>query len=410
MSRHSTLKGSRPGRTPALIGSALTIAMAATLAACSSVSGDEVPASVARSPVTVATPILRDIPVVRRYPGHIEAVERVEVRPRVSGYIQSIEFREGDLVRKGDVLARIDPRDYVTAVAEAAAALAKAQAQSALAEREQQRAQRLLERQAVAAEETERRAAEAQVARAAVAAAEAALARARLDLERTRVIAPINGRVGRAEITAGNLVSPADRLAVLVSNDSLYVRFDVDEKVFGGTRAGEWRARFTLPEAPERVYEGPLAFLDNEVAPGTGTIRARVRVANPDAALVPGRYGQVELIVGERGNALLVDEKALGADQGTRYLLVVGAEEKLEYRPVDVGSRVGPYRVIEAGLEADERVVVTGLMRVRAGTPVAAKEVAMAAAAGESSADQPAVAAKQADKSIERVARAGGQS
>jgi multidrug efflux system membrane fusion protein len=378
--------------------SALAIGVAAALAACSNVSGDDAPVAIGRSPVTVAAPVVRDVPVVRIYPGHVEAVERVELRPRISGYVESVDFKEGDFVRKGAILFRIDPRRYAAAAAEAEATLAKAKAEAALAERERQRAVRLLERLATSSEEAERRAAEAQVARASVAAAEAALASARLDLEQTRITAPISGRIGRAEVTAGNLVSDADRLAVLVSSESLYVRFDVDEKVFAGTSPTDWKARFTLPEAPASVYEGPLAFLDNEVASGTGTIRARVRIPSPDAALVPGRYGQVELVVGERRNALLVDEKALGADQGARYLLVVGLEDKLEYRPVSVGARIGPYRVIEQGLEPEERIVVTGLMRVRPGMPVEAREIAMADAAGESNTVE------------QRIARAGGES
>jgi RND family efflux transporter MFP subunit len=381
-----------------LVRTALAVALAAALAACSDVSGDNAPAPAERSPVTVATPVMRDVPVVRTYPGHVEAVERVELRPRVSGYIQSVNFKEGDVVRKGAVLVRIDPRPYAATVAEAAAALAKARAEAALAEREQARAERLLERQATSTEEAERRAAEAQVARASVAAAEAALVRARLDLEHTNVVAPISGRIGRAEVTSGNLVSSADRLAVLVSSDSLYVRFDVDEKALAGTVPEDWKARFTLADAPGKSYEGPLAFLDNEVAAGTGTIRARIRVRRPDAALLPGRYGQVEIVVGEHRDALLVDEKALGADQGARFLLVVGREDLVEYRPVSVGSRVGPYRVIEQGLEPGERIVVTGLMRVRPGMLVAAREVAMAAAAGETGTD------------AERVASAGGES
>lgn len=408
MSRNFGLTSARFGRAPILIGTALTLALVAAVAACPGVSGEEAPAAITRSLVTVATPVVRDVPVVYRYPGHVEAVERVEVRPRVSGYIQSIEFREGDLVRKGEVLVRIDPRDYLTAVAEADAFLAKAKAEATLADREQQRAQRLLQRQAIAGEEAERRFAEVQVARAAVAAAAASLKKAHLDLERTRVTSPINGRIGRAEVTAGNLVSSADRLAVLVSNDSLYVRFDVDEKAFGDTQPQEWRARFTLPASPGQVYEGSLAFLDNEMTPGTGTIRARVRVAKPDAALVPGRYGHVDLFVGQRDDALLVDEKALGADQGTRYLLVVGPEETLEYRPVNIGSRVGPYRVIESGLERGERIVVTGLMRVRPGMLVDAKEIAMTVAAGESTPDQPAPGDEKASVS-QRIASAGGK-
>lgn len=398
MTLNSTPLPRRAAPASFLFRSTLAIVLATALAACSDVAGDSAPAAGDRSPVTVATAVVRDIPVVRTYPGHVEAVERVELRPRVSGYVQSVDFREGDFVRKGAVLLRIDSRRYAAVVAEAEAAVAKAKAEAALAEREQARAQRLLERQATSSEEAERRAAEAQVARATVAAAVAALARARLDLEHTRIIAPISGRIGRAEVTAGNLVSSDDRLAVLVSSDAPYVRFDVDEQALAGASPQDWTARFTLPDVPGRVYQGSLAFLENEVAAGTGTIRARIRLEGPDAALVPGRYGQVELVVGERRQALLVDEKALGADQGARYLLVVDREETLEYRPVSVGSRVGPYRVVEQGLEPGERVVVTGLMRVRPGMPVAAREIAMAEAAGEVDGDH------------RRVASAGGES
>lgn len=395
----------RPG--PALAGAALAIAVAAFVAACSSVSGDEAPAGPASSPVTVAVPVVRDVPVTREYPGHVEAIERVEVRPRVAGYIESVEFAEGDIVRKGEVLFRIDPRQYAAAVAEAEAALAKARAQAALADREMQRARRLLDRHATSAEEAERREAEAKVAHATVAAATAQLARARLDLEHTRVTAPITGRIGRAEVTAGNLTGPADRLAVLVSVDELYVRFDVDEKALAGADPDRWSARFTLPEAPHRAYEGALAFLDNEVAAGTGTLRARIRIRQADRDLVPGRYGQVRLTLSQREDALLVDEKALGADQGTRYLLVVGAEGTLEYRPVTVGPRVGPYRVIEGGLERAERVVVTGLMRVRPGMPVQPTEIPMTVAAGESA---PAPAGTRPASDTQRLVQAGGES
>jgi len=376
----------------------LTFGLAGWLAACTDGSSGGAPAAGGRAPVTVATPVVRTVPVLRRYPGHVEAMERVELRSRVSGYVQSVDFEEGEFVRKGAVLVRIDPQPYAAAVAEARAALAKASAEAALAEREQRRAARLVERQAISGEEAERRAAEAQVAAAAVAAAEASLARARLDLEHTRITAPISGRIGRAEVTAGNLVGAADRLAVLLSSDALYVRFDIDEAALAGTSPGDWVARFTLPEAAGRIYEGPLAFLDNEIAAGTGTIRARVRIAKPDAPLIPGRYGHVELVIGERRNALLVDEKALGADQGSRYLLVVGRGETLEYRPVSIGPRIGPYRVIEQGIEPGDRVVVNGLMRVRAGMPIEAREIAMAVAAGEGVTDE------------QRVASAGSES
>lgn len=375
----------------------MTLGVGAIVAACSDASGDGAPPADGRSPVTVAAPLMRDVPVVRSFPGHVEAIERVELRPRVSGYIDSIEFAEGDFVRKGAVLFRIDARRYAAAVSEAEAALARAQAEHGLAQSERARVERLLARQAASREEAERLAAEELVASASIKAAEAALIRARLDLEHANVRAPISGRIGRAEVTAGNLVDADDRLAVLVSSGELYVYFDVDEKALAGTDPQDWVARFSLPEVPGKIYEGPLAFLDNQVIAGTGTIRARLRIAKPDPTLVPGRYGHVELVLGEREDALLVDEKALGADQGARYLLVVGPDGKLEYRPVSIGPRVGPYRVVERGIGADERIVVTGLARVRPGMPVEPREISMAAAAGDAATDG------------RRIATAGGE-
>lgn len=346
--------------------------LAALLAACSAESAG--PAGTA-APMTVpvANPDVRTVPVALDLPGHVEAIERVELRPRVSGTIVRVAFTEGARVRKGDLLFEIDRARYAATLAAAEAELREADAQARIAAAEAARASRLVQRKAISAEDAERRDAEAAVARARRDAAGAAVEQARIDLGHTRVLAPIDGRVGRAEQTAGNLVSPDDRLAVLVADARVYVRFDVTETALAGHAPSAWRARFTLPEAPQHEFEGALAFIDNEISAGTGTVRTRITL-DGHPALVPGRYGHVTLELGERAGALLIDETAIGADQGTRYVLVVDANGRVHYRPVVPGPRVGRQRVIEQGLAPDDRVVIAGLMGVRPGMTVAAQE------------------------------------
>lgn len=354
----------------------LAAALAVALGACSTgtANAPDAPGPMA---VPVAIAEMRTVPIAVDLPGHVEATERVELRARVPGTLERIAFEEGGRVRKGQLLARIDPARYVAALAGAEAELREAEAQVKLAAAESARATRLVERQAISAEEAERRASQAAVAAARRDAARARGARARLDLEHTRLLAPIDGRIGRAELTAGNLVGPEDRLAVLVADEQVYVRFDVAESALSGADVTQWHARFILDDAPGLVFEGKLAFLENEIPAGTGTVRARISL-DGHPALVPGRYGRVELVLGERNDALLVAETAIGADQGTRYVLVVDDKGTVQYRPVVIGARLGGQRVIEQGLAPDDRVVVAGLMGVRPGMTVAPQDVAAA--------------------------------
>ncbi len=362
----------------------LSAMLAAALAACSTGEASA-PGASGPMPVPVAAPERRTVPVTLDLPGHVEAIERVELRARVPGAIERIAFEEGARVRKGQLLVQIDPAPYAAALAGAEADLREAEAQARLAAGEAARARRLAERQAISAEDVERREAQAAVAAARRDAARAQVARARLDLEHTRVTAPIDGRIGRAELTAGNLVDPEDRLSVLVADQRVYVRFDVAESALSGHDPDHWRARFTLPEAPGQRFEGKLAFLENEVSAGTGTVRARIAL-DGHAALVPGRYGQVQLVLGERKDALLVGETAIGADQGTRYVLVVDGDGTVQYRPVTTGARIGDQRVIEQGLSPEDRIVVAGLMGVRPGMTVAPQDAAAMTAAPQGAA------------------------
>lgn len=361
----------RRAATPLLAASLLV-----ALGACSTGEANA-PGASGPMAVPVAMAEMRTVPVIADLPGHVEATKRVELRARVPGTLERIAFEEGSRVRKGQLLAQIDPARYVAALAGAEAELREAEAQVKLAAAESARATRLVERQAISAEEAERRASQAAIAAARRDAARARVARARLDLDHTRLLAPIDGRVGRAELTAGNLVGPDDRLAVLVADEQVYVRFDVAESALSSTDATQWHARFTLADAPGQVFEGKLAFLENEITAGTGTVRARISL-DGHPALLPGRYGRVELVLGEHKDALLVAETAIGADQGSRYVLVVDDKGTVQYRPVTTGARFGGQRVIEQGLAPDDRVVIAGLMGVRPGMTVAPQDVAAA--------------------------------
>ncbi|MCM2256060.1 MAG: efflux RND transporter periplasmic adaptor subunit [Vicinamibacteria bacterium] len=333
--------------------------------------------------VRVATPIVAAVEDVHEYPGHVEAVERVVLQPKVGGYLEAVLFEEGARVARGQLLARIDARPYRVAVAEAEAHLQRARAEAEAARSEAERAQRLLTRQATSQEDAERRAANRTIAESQLAAAEAAVARARLDLGFTELRAPIAGRIGRALLTPGNLVDTDSELAVLVSLDPVYVRFDVEEsRLAGGAAPASWQVRFAAGGAAGEA-RGRIAFVDNEVGHGTGTVRVRATFANPRGALMPGMFGGVRLALGAPAPALLVDERAIGTDQGQRYVLTVGAHNQLAYRPVRTGARHGALRVIEQGLAAEDRVVLDGLARVRPGLVVEPAEVAMDPAKGE---------------------------
>ncbi|MGW8420122.1 MULTISPECIES: efflux RND transporter periplasmic adaptor subunit [Comamonas] len=332
--------------------------------------------------------------------GRIEAVESVQLRSRVSGYIERIAFAEGQEVKKGQLLFVIDQRPYRAALASAQAQLERARAAAGLAQTQDQRARQLVAENAVSREEADTRAATLAQATAQVRAAEAELATARLQLDFTEVRAPITGRASRALLTVGNMAQ-ADQsvLTTLVSQDPVYAYFDADEHSFlryqKAGLSGQGRAvRVALVGDSGFAHAGTLDFSDNQLQPGTGTMRLRARLANPDRVLTPGLFARVQMQSGPdpqgaEPQALLIDDKAVLTDQDRKYVYVVGEGNVAERRDLTLGRMVDGRRLVEQGLTAGDRLVVGGVQRIYyPGMPVNPRPVAAAAV-------QPAPAAAQ---------------
>ncbi|WP_150301297.1 efflux RND transporter periplasmic adaptor subunit [Pseudomonas profundi] len=302
------------------------------------------------------------------FSGRVEAPQTVELRPRVSGYIDQVNFEEGELVTEGDVLFVIDPRPYEAREQLAQAELARMRSQLTLASSEAARSEQLWERRAISREEFEQRNAAKTMAQATVNAAAAALQSAQLDLEYTQVKAPVSGRIGRAEVTRGNLASAdSTLLSTLVSVDPLYVYFESDQHTVQDNPFGESvPVRVGLAGGQEFPYTGQLDFIDNHYNSRTGTLQYRARVANPNGALRPGQFARVEMPVAAADAALLVDQKAVLTDQDRRYVYLLDADNRTERRIVETGRRVDGLLVITAGLSAGDRVVVNGLQKIAA--------------------------------------------
>jgi RND family efflux transporter MFP subunit len=378
----------------------LAIAAALTLTGCGSNAAAQAAAAAAAAPPTqvdVAQVVSKQVTEFDEFTGRFEAVERVEIRPRVSGYIASVNFEQGREVKKGDVLFVIDQRPYEADYKHAKAQLDQARSQSTLAKSERERATKLLQAHAISQEEYDTRVAGLEQADANVEAAQAALDTSALNLTFTKVTAPISGRISRALVTEGNLVSTGQTLlTTLVSIDPIYVRFDGDEQAFlrytkiareaaqskagaKGNEAGTTGSPVLVGLANEPGYphQGVMVFVDNELDPTTGTIRGRAKLDNHDRAFTPGLFARVKLMGSNQYNALLINDSAVGTDQTVRYVLVVGADNKVQYRPVKLGPIIDGLRVVTEGLTAGETIVVSGLQRVRPGSPVTPARVAM---------------------------------
>ncbi|HDR9469697.1 efflux RND transporter periplasmic adaptor subunit [Burkholderia multivorans] len=325
--------------------------------------------------VGVATVVPRTVRIADEFNGRVEAVDAVELRPRVSGYLQRIRYKEGDLVAQGAVLFEIDPRPYRIALDRAIAQQQRARAAEHLARVQLQRVQTLIDAHATSQEELDNARAAAEQARADLQAADAAVADAKLNLGFTEVRAPIAGRVGRALATAGNLARADDTLlTTVVSQDPVYVYFDCDEQSYlryNAQRADP--AHRAIGADPVRVglanetgfpHAGTVDFLDNRLDPQTGTIRARVRLPNADHTFTPGLYARVQLVSGRERSAVLVDDKAVLTDQDRKYVYVIGPGDKALRRDVTIGRDLDGQRIVEKGLNAGDRVVVDGVQRI----------------------------------------------
>jgi multidrug efflux system membrane fusion protein len=336
--------------------------------------------------VVVSQPLVREVADYEDFDGRSEPLESVEIRTRVLGLIDKVHFEEGATVKKGDLLFTLDPRPY-RAVAEVAEADAKlAEARLKLAETTLQRMKKLAETGTVSREELDKAAAERVDAEAALTVAKVKVDAARIDLEATRIMAPISGRIGRTLLTAGNYVQAgATPLARIVSLDPLGVAFDVDERSYlrlqRQLREGKLKAKkeTELPVVVRFQDEAPrqarLDFVDNRVDPSNGTLRMRAVFANADGLLLPGMFARVRLTTSEPYRALLVPEPAVGKDKGKAYLLVVSEQNIVEKRPVTLGSAHDGLRAVNEGLKEEEWVVVAGPTEVRPGMAVKPKRI-----------------------------------
>ena len=353
----------------------ITAAMGAmlALAGCQEAAPSAAPAKPPTVPV--AEVMVRPVTPFVEFTGSLTAVKRVELRPRVAGYIEGVSVPEGQYVEKGRALFHIDPRQFQATLNAAAARLREAQAAWQLAQAEHARAEKLFAQKVVARDRLDTASAALHAGQAQVEAAKAALETAKLDLGFARVTAPISGRVGQALVTEGNYVaSGVTRLTTIVSVDPLHVYFDVDERTYlRSLAAGRASASPQAPQASkvmvalltDKTYSRPgrVDYLANTSDRATGTVRVRAVVANPDGHLTPGLFAKVKLETGAPQARVLISDQSIGTDQGSRYVLVVGKDDKTEYRPIELGSVVDGLRVVEQGLQPGERIVVKGLVR-----------------------------------------------
>ncbi|HZD52525.1 MAG TPA: efflux RND transporter periplasmic adaptor subunit [Woeseiaceae bacterium] len=334
--------------------------------------------------VAVATVAVEPIHDWHEFTGRLQAVKSVELRPRVSGYIESVHFEEGSRVEAGTTLFQIDPRPFKAEVERLTAERERARAELDLAVTNHERAERLFKENAISREELDSLSTARAMAKAELGAVEAALETARLDLEFTTVTAPIDGRVSTALVTAGNLVDSSTLLTTLVSDDPIYAYFHADEQSYldyvnGQDTASARNAKVYLGFINESGYphEGRLDFLDNQVNAESGTIRGRAVLDNPDGRFTPGLFVRLRLVSPETKTVALVDDRAIGTDLDQKYVLVLDDQNVAQYRGVRTGRLIDNLRVVTKGLEAGDRVIVNGLQRVRPGAPVAPTQVAM---------------------------------
>lgn len=348
----------------------------------------DAPAAAAAPPppeVDVAPVVARKITDWQSYSGRLEAVDRVEVRPQVSGAITAVHFRNGALVKKGDVLFTIDPRPHVAEVARAEAQVAAAQSAVRFTAADLDRAQRLVQNATISRQSLDEKDNGAREAAANLKAAQAALDLARIDLEHTQVTAPISGRVSRAEFTVGNVVAAgasAAPLTTLVSVSPIYASFDVDEQTYlrhiaNVKDASDVPVQLGLANESGYSRNGTVEHVDNRLDAVSGTIRVRAKFDNADGAMVPGLYARIKVGGSVPHDALMVEDRAINTDQDKKFVLVVDGENTVQYRPITPGPSQNGLRVVTNGLAAGERIVVNGTQHARPGARISPKVVAM---------------------------------
>ena len=356
--------------------------------------GAESRAAAAAQPQAMPVPVQliqqQQVTTWDEFSGRLEAVERVDVRSRVAGAVKSVHFAEGALVKKDDLLITIDPDPYAAEVDRAQAQVVAAQARLTYTKSERERAKRLWDESAIAQRELDERVNAEQEADANLRAAKAALTSAKLNLSYTQVRAPVSGRVGRLEVTVGNLVPAgpgAPVLTTLVSVNPIYASFDADEHVVFKVLADGKR---DVPVEAETVtnggrkLQGRLQLIDNQVNTKSGTVRVRAVFDNRDGSLIAGQYVKLRMGRAKAQPAILVSERAIGTDQDKRFVIVVGADNKAVWRQVTLGGTSEGRRIVASGLEPGERIVVNGLQRVRPGALLAPQDPQAAAPAAKS--------------------------
>lgn len=360
---------------------------AVSLAGCDDASGNAAQAAASSGAVvSAATVVEKAVMETQEFSGRMEAIERVDIRARVGGFITSVNVDPGAIVKKGDVLFVIDPRPYQAEVNRTEAAAAAARARVELAKIELARSVKLIGEKAIAQRELDENTSNFKQLDASARAAEAEYENAKLNLSYTRVTTPINGRVGKADITLGNLVDTSAILTKVVSDEKIYATFDGDEDTYLRVGTAHHNGKDVdvsvgLANETGFPHEGKLEFVDNQLDPHTGGVRMRAIFSNADKTLAPGLFARVQLHGGIDGanqtQALLINERAVSTDQDRKFVFVVNAQDKAEYRVVTLGPVVDGLRVVRSGLKAGEKIVVNGLPRVMPGAPLAPHIVSM---------------------------------
>ncbi|MYM34322.1 efflux RND transporter periplasmic adaptor subunit [Duganella sp. FT94W] len=403
-----TIKSMTAVARPLAAAMALAGLAAISLSGCGEANSKaaEAPAAAGGPPVSAATVVEKTLVETQEFSGRLEAIDQVQIRPRVSGFITAINFKPGSQVKKGDVLFVIDQRPFQAEASRAEAAANSARAKADLAKVELIRAEKLLADKAIAQREYDASASGYKQLDADARAAQAQYETAKLNLSYTQVTSPINGRVSKAEITLGNLVDQSAVLTSVVSLDKIYASFDGDEDTYlrVGAAAHQGKpatVKIGLANETGFPHEGKLEFVDNQLDPRSGSVRMRAILPNSDGVLVPGLFARVQL-EGSTGarQTLLINERAVSTDQNRKFVFVVGKDNKAEYRPVLLGQQVDGLRIVRDGLKPGEKIVVNGLQRVKPGAPITPNIIAM---------DADPLAAELAAKKDQKVAAANSK-